>query len=74
MLGDKDAVGWYSRIKTLETAKKFYEETLGLTQIDAEGQEVIVFRSGNSTIYVYKSQYARNQSSPQPWHGWSAKI
>ena len=67
MLGDKDAVANIA-VKNLETAKKFYEETLGLTQIDAEGQEVIVFRSGSSTIYVYKSQYAgTNQATALTW-------
>ena len=67
MLGDKDAVANIA-VKNLETAKKFYEETLGLTQIGAEGQEVIVFRSGNSTIYVYKSQYAgTNQATALTW-------
>jgi catechol 2,3-dioxygenase-like lactoylglutathione lyase family enzyme len=67
MLGDKDAVTNIA-VKNLETAKKFYEETLGLTQIGAEGQEVIVFRSGSSTIYVYKSQYAgTNQATALTW-------
>ena len=67
MLGDKDAVANIA-VKNLETAKKFYEETLGLTQIGAEGQEVIVFRSGSSTIYVYKSQYAgTNQATAMTW-------
>ena len=67
MLGDKDAVANIA-VKNLETAKKFYEETLGLTQIGAEGQEVIVFRSGSSTIYVYKSQYAgTNQATALTW-------
>jgi catechol 2,3-dioxygenase-like lactoylglutathione lyase family enzyme len=67
MLGDKDAIANIA-VKNLETAKKFYEETLGLTQIGAEGQEVIVFRSGNSTIYVYKSQYAgTNQATALTW-------
>ena len=67
MLGDKDAVANIA-VKNLETAKKFYEETLGLTQIGAEGQEVIVFRSGSSTIYVYKSQYAgTNQATAVTW-------
>ena len=32
MLGDKEAVANIA-VKNLETAKKFYEETLGLTQI-----------------------------------------
>jgi catechol 2,3-dioxygenase-like lactoylglutathione lyase family enzyme len=67
MLGDKDAVANIA-VKNLETAKKFYEETLGLTQIGAQGQEVIVFRSGSSTIYVYKSQYAgTNQATALTW-------
>ena len=67
MLGDKDAIANIA-VKNLETAKKFYEETLGLTQIGAEGQEVIVFRSGSSTIYVYKSHYAgTNQATALTW-------
>jgi predicted enzyme related to lactoylglutathione lyase len=69
MLGDKEAVANIA-VKNLETAKKFYEETLGLTQIGAEGQEeeVIVFRSGGSKIYVYKSQYAgTNQATALTW-------
>lgn len=68
MLGDKEAVANIA-VKNLDTAKKFYEETLGLTQIGAEGQEeVIVFQSGNSKIYVYKSQYAgTNQATALTW-------
>ncbi|HJU34935.1 MAG TPA: VOC family protein [Nitrososphaera sp.] len=67
LLGDKEAVANIA-VKNLETAKKFYEETLGLTQVGAEGQAVIVFRSGNSTIYVYKSQYAgTNQATALTW-------
>ena len=67
MLGDKEAVPNIA-VKNLEAAKKFYEETLGLTQIGAQGQEVIVFRSGSSTIYVYKSQYAgTNQATALTW-------
>jgi catechol 2,3-dioxygenase-like lactoylglutathione lyase family enzyme len=67
MLGDKEVVANIA-VKNLEIAKKFYEETLGLTQVGAEGQEVIVFRSGSSTIYVYKSQYAgTNQATALTW-------
>ena len=47
MLGDKDAVVTLA-IKDLEAARKFYEGTLGLKQIDADGNEVIVYASGNS--------------------------
>jgi hypothetical protein len=45
-----------------------YEDTLSLTQVGAEGQELIGFRSGNSTINVYKSQYAgTNQATAVTW-------
>jgi catechol 2,3-dioxygenase-like lactoylglutathione lyase family enzyme len=67
MLGDKDAAANIA-VKNLETAKKFYEGTLGLTPVGAEGQEVVVFKSGNSTVYVYKSQYAgTNQATAMTW-------
>jgi len=52
----------------LDAAKKFYEDTLGLKQVGAEGQELIVFRSGTSTIYIYESQYAvTNQATAITW-------
>ena len=67
MLGDKDAAANIA-VKNLETAKKFYEDTLGLTQMGAEGQEVIVYKSGNSTVNVYQSQYAgTNQATAVTW-------
>ena len=67
MLGDKDAAVNIA-VKNLETGKKFYEDTLGLTQTGAEGQEVIVFKSGNSTVNVYRSQYAgTNQATAITW-------
>ena len=67
MLGDKDAVANIA-VKDLEAAKKFYEGILGLKQVDAEGQEVIVFKSGNSMINVYRSQYAgTNQATAVTW-------
>lgn len=67
MLGDKDAASNIA-VKNLETAKKFYEEILGLTPVGAEGQEVIIFKSGNSTIYVYKSEYAgTNKATAISW-------
>jgi catechol 2,3-dioxygenase-like lactoylglutathione lyase family enzyme len=67
MLGNKDAAANIA-VKNLEKAKKFYEDILGLTQVGAEGQEVVVFRSGNSTVNVYQSQYAgTNQATAVTW-------
>lgn len=67
MLGNIDAVANIA-VKNLDTAKKFYEDTLGLTPVGAEDQEVIVFKSGNSTVYVYQSQYAgTNKATAVTW-------
>jgi len=67
MLGDKDAAANIA-VKKLEPARKFYAETLGLKQVGAEGQELIVFKSGKTTINVYQSQYAgTNQATAVSW-------
>jgi catechol 2,3-dioxygenase-like lactoylglutathione lyase family enzyme len=67
MLGNKDLVATIA-VKDLETARKFYEGTLGLAPIDAEREEVIVFKSGRSTLNVYRSQYAgTNQATAVTW-------
>ncbi len=55
-------------VKNLEAARKFYQDTLGLKQVGAEGEELIVFKSGSSTINVYRSQYAgTNKATAVTW-------
>ena len=67
VLGDKDAAANIS-VKDLETARKFYEGILGLRKIGSEGQEVILYKSDNSTVIVYQSQYAwTNQATALTW-------
>lgn len=67
MLADKNAAANIA-VKDLERARKFYEGTLGLPQVGAGGQELIVFRSGSSTINVYQSKYAgTNQATAVTW-------
>jgi catechol 2,3-dioxygenase-like lactoylglutathione lyase family enzyme len=67
MLGNWDAVANIA-VKNLETAKRFYEGTLGLKPISAEGDELIVYKSGNSTLNVYRSQYAgTNKATAVTW-------
>ena len=56
MLSDKDAIATVA-VKNLESAKKFYEGTLGLTKV-MENEEVLAFKAGASTLFVYRSQYA----------------
>ena len=67
MLGNKDAVANLA-VKELDAAKKFYEGTLGLAVVGGEGDDLIVFKSGNSTLNVYLSQYAgTNQATAVTW-------
>ena len=67
MLNDTDAAATIA-VKDLNTARRFYENTLGLTPVANEEDEVIVFKSGNSVINVYRSQYAgTNQATALTW-------
>ena len=67
MLQDKDAIATVA-VKDLEVAREFYENKLGLEQVGSEGEEVISFGSGNSTLNVYRSQYAgTNQATAVSW-------
>jgi catechol 2,3-dioxygenase-like lactoylglutathione lyase family enzyme len=67
MLGNKDAVANLA-VKDLDVATKFYRNTLGLTPVHEEGKELVVFRSGTSEIYVYRSDYAgTNKATAVTW-------
>jgi catechol 2,3-dioxygenase-like lactoylglutathione lyase family enzyme len=67
MLRDRDAIATIA-VRDLVPARKFYEDILGLSAVDSEGEEVIVFRSGKSTINVYRSQYAgTNKATALTW-------
>jgi catechol 2,3-dioxygenase-like lactoylglutathione lyase family enzyme len=68
MLSDKEAIAMIA-VKDLKAAAKFYQDTLGLTPIAAEGEEVITYRSGSSAINVYHSQYAgTNKATAVVWN------
>ena len=56
MLSDNDAIATIA-VKDLETAKQFYEGTLSLTKV-MENEEVLAFKAGKSTLFVYRSQFA----------------
>ena len=66
MLSDKDAAATVA-VRNLDSAKRFYEETLGLTKV-MENAEVLTFTSGHSTLFVYRSQYAgTNKATAVTW-------
>ena len=67
MLGDKEAVATLA-VKDLAAARKFYEEKLGLKPVDTQGSEAVTYKSGNSTVIVYRSQYAgTNKATAANW-------
>jgi catechol 2,3-dioxygenase-like lactoylglutathione lyase family enzyme len=67
MLGKFDAIPTVA-VKNLAAAKKFYEGTLGLKQVDAEGDEVVVYQNGHSRLNVYRSQFAgTNKATAVTW-------
>jgi catechol 2,3-dioxygenase-like lactoylglutathione lyase family enzyme len=67
MLGNKDAIANLA-VKDLGPARAFYEGTLGLIPVGTEGEELIAYRSGNSTLNVYRSRFAgTNQATAVTW-------
>ena len=67
MLGHTNATANLA-VKDLARAKRFYEDTLGLEQVDAEGEEVSVMKSGDTLLNVYRSQFAgTNKATAVTW-------
>jgi catechol 2,3-dioxygenase-like lactoylglutathione lyase family enzyme len=67
MLGDNDAQATIA-VKNLTAARKFYEATLGLKPVHTEGKEAVSYKSGNSQVLVYHSQYAgTNKATAATW-------
>jgi catechol 2,3-dioxygenase-like lactoylglutathione lyase family enzyme len=57
MLGKVDATPMIA-VKDLDRARTFYEGTLGLKTQDEMGGEVLTMKSGDTTINVYRSEFA----------------
>ena len=54
--------------KDLSVARRFYEGTLGLTQVGSEGDELVVYRAGKTTLNVYTSKEAgTNKATAVTW-------
>ena len=67
MLANKDVAANIA-VKDLTRAQKFYASTLGLKEAGREGEEVIAYRSGNSTVLVYRSEFAgTNKATCMTW-------
>jgi catechol 2,3-dioxygenase-like lactoylglutathione lyase family enzyme len=67
MLGDKDAIATIA-VKSVEVARRFYEDKLGLKEEPSEEPGVLVCKSGNSVIFIYESKYAgTNKATSATW-------
>ena len=55
-------------VKDLKRAEEFYQRTLGLEQVGDESSEAVIFRTGHTTLCVYRSQYAgTNKGTAAVW-------
>ena len=67
MLGAKDATATVA-VKDLGVAKKFYEGSVGLKPLPTQEPEVVNYKTGNSTLLVYRSQFAgTNKATAVTW-------
>jgi len=67
MLGDKDAIATVG-VKDLEAAREFYGGRLGLQSAGPDEPGTIGYKSGNSALLVYESQFAgTNKATAVTW-------
>ncbi len=68
MLGDKDVSGVLA-VKDMAAARKFYEETLGLSVAKETQDAGVLYKSGTGMIFVYVSDLAgTNQATAAAWN------
>lgn len=67
MLGTTDVVASLA-VRDLKVASQFYEGILGLVPTGSEGEEVIIYTSGKSRVFVYRSPFAgTNKATAAYW-------
>ncbi len=67
MLADKAAMATIA-VKDIDAAKNFYGGVLGLKKFREMDGDVAVYGSGNSTMVVYKSEFAgTNKATSATW-------
>lgn len=67
MIGSTDAVATIA-VRDTNAARKFYEETLGLKPERSSEDDVLVYGSGRSRIFVYRSEHAgTNKATAATW-------
>jgi catechol 2,3-dioxygenase-like lactoylglutathione lyase family enzyme len=67
MLSERDAVATIA-VRNTKAARRFYEGALGLEPGPSEEPSVLTYKSGNSRILVYESDYAgTNKATAATW-------
>jgi catechol 2,3-dioxygenase-like lactoylglutathione lyase family enzyme len=67
MLEAKNAMATIA-VRNLQAAKQFYEGKVGLELADAQEPGTAAYRSGESTVLVYESEYAgTNKATAATW-------
>jgi catechol 2,3-dioxygenase-like lactoylglutathione lyase family enzyme len=67
MLGHRDVAATIA-VKDLQAARRWYEEKLGLSPIHTEGTEAVSYRTGNTQLLIYRSQFAgTNRATGATW-------
>lgn len=67
MLGDNDVMATIA-VRNIAVAKTFYGGTLGLRLSGTEGDAMLSYQCGNSTLLVYQSEFAgTNKATAATW-------
>jgi catechol 2,3-dioxygenase-like lactoylglutathione lyase family enzyme len=67
MLGNIDAIATVA-VKDLATARRFYEDKLGLELAQEANDNVAVYQTGDTTLVVYASEFAgTNKATTATW-------
>jgi catechol 2,3-dioxygenase-like lactoylglutathione lyase family enzyme len=67
MLENRNAIANIA-VRNLPAARKFYEGKLGLKAVGTEGDELVTYRRGDSTLFVYRSDFAgTNKATAVSW-------
>jgi catechol 2,3-dioxygenase-like lactoylglutathione lyase family enzyme len=55
-------------VKDMNAAQRFYEQVLGLHRVGGDPKTALVYRSGHTTLCVYRSEFAgTNQGTAALW-------
>lgn len=67
MLNDKDSAAIVG-VKDLARARAFYGETLGLEEAAASGDQVAIYKTGQTVLCVYPTEFAgTNKANAVVW-------